>query len=183
MVSLRVASDSWGSTTQGGHHAPTYTARALCLRRHSCRPRRAGRRPGGRAERLERDRPEPRDHTPADGARTDSRDRDGAGRGLRRCQRDRPRPQAVPAERPGPRSAAVGLGGRGHRHGGPPRAGQARGARPGGGARHGVPGNTRRRFRTGWSSSKAFAPARPPRPRCSPPARTTGTSRPSTSAS
>ena len=183
MVALRVASDSWGSTTQGGHHAPTYTARALCLRRHSCRPRRAGRRPGGRAERLERDRPEPRDHTPADGARADSRDRDGAGRGLRRCQRDRPRPQAVPAERPGPRSAAVGLGGRGHRHGGPPRAGQARGACPGGGARHGLPGNTRRGpGRAGRARRRSRRRGRRGRDARGP-RRTTGTSRPSTSAS
>ena len=99
---------------------------------------------GRRPERLERHRAEPRDHAQADSSWPDARDRDGPGRGLRRRQRDRPRPPAVPPERQRRRRATMGIGGRGHCHGRPPRARQARRARPGGGSRRGVHSNTRR---------------------------------------
>ena len=183
MDAPRVAADAVVPPTQGGtmfrHTRRALVACAATAVALAAPARRAGRRP----ERLERDRAEPRDHAPADGARPDARNRDGAGRGLRRRQRNRPRPQAVSPERRGTRGTAVGVGGRGHRHGGPPRARRARGAAAGG---RRSTRRTRRRstaFPTGWSSSKASAPARPPPRRCSPPGRTTGTSARSTSAS
>ena len=107
--------------------------------RHSNRdPWRAGRCAGRRRQGLERHRAGRDAPAPADRPRPDPWDRDGPRRGLRRGQRDRPRPSAVPRRPRRRRGPAVGVAGCGRRDGGSPRAQGDHACCPPCWARHGL---------------------------------------------